>query len=248
MLQSSSLILGPFASTASPWTFGNQHICSFDGVLFVVGMTCVPYFSTTLAMYYYCKLYKNMTEDEILHKVEKKMHMFIFPFVLIMNIYAVVANAINSAISGTVCTYATTPTGCKLNDDVVCDENLIPALILNIITVFIIPFASLAIIVSILSFLLWKIVWQELILPPYSSQSKTRTLSANIPNEEEQGEQQVRVPFYRHIMNFYEAKFTHQPHIIMQRQHLPPHLQFGKHCVKIEAKDSTFLQTPTRKK
>ena len=32
MLQSLSLILGPFASTISPWTLSNQRFCSFDGI------------------------------------------------------------------------------------------------------------------------------------------------------------------------------------------------------------------------
>ncbi|GFH52584.1 hypothetical protein CTEN210_09060 [Chaetoceros tenuissimus] len=167
MFQSLSLILGPFAATNSPWTLGNQELCNFQGLMFVAGTTGVPFYSAGLAVYYFCRLYKNMSEERIFHKVEKKMHIFIFYFVLLINVFALVKLAINSGTTATTCAYAATPTGCRLQDDVECDENMDTALVLRIIVLIIFPFASLVVIVTLLSLLLWKIAFRERILPPH---------------------------------------------------------------------------------
>ena len=65
-----------------------------------------------------------MSEERIFHKVEKTMHIFFFYFVLLINVFALAKFTINSGTTATTCTYAATPTGCRLQDDVECDENM----------------------------------------------------------------------------------------------------------------------------
>lgn len=170
MLQSFGSLVGPFAvaTNHSHWSLGNQPFCTFAGLILGVGATGVLLYSPLLAFYYFCKLHRNMSEDEIFCKVEMKAHFFIIGFIAIVNAYALVMNAINSATSGTLCTYAATPTNCRFmdDDDIECDANMMPALLLNVVTAVIIPFLSLAIIISVLSFLLCKILWRERVLPP----------------------------------------------------------------------------------
>mmetsp|Transcript_10200 Transcript_10200/g.12923 ORF Transcript_10200/g.12923 Transcript_10200/m.12923 type:complete len:504 (-) Transcript_10200:156-1667(-) len=172
MIQSISSLMGPFAvNFLSPWSLGQKGFCTFDGLLLVVGSTGVLFYSPLLTMYYYCKLHLNMEEEEIYHKVEKKVHWFTVIFIVCLNTYALAVDAINSATNGTGCTYAATPTACRVIPGLDCDSNEKPALALNIITAIIIPFLSLFLIVSLLSFLLWKISFRERILPPSSLES-----------------------------------------------------------------------------
>ena len=168
MLQSFGSLVGPFAvvTNHSHWSLGSQPFCTFAGLILGVGATGVLLYSPLLAFYYFCKLHRNMSEDEIFHKVEMKAHFFIFGFITIVNAYALVTKAINSATSGTLCTYAATPTNCRFMDDTECDANMMPALLLNVVTAIIIPFASLFVIISVLSFLVCKILWRERVLPP----------------------------------------------------------------------------------
>lgn len=187
MLQSLGLLVGPFAVATkhTHWSLGNQPLCTFAGLILGVGVTGVLLYSPLLAFYYFCKLHRNMSEDEIFRKVEMKAHFFIFGFIVIVNAYALVMNAINSATSGTLCTYAATPTNCRFIDDIECDANMMPVLLLNVVTAVIIPFLSLAVIISVLSFLLCKILWRERVLPPSSNHANnnlvlTRSLDHNV--------------------------------------------------------------------
>lgn len=191
MIQSLSSLLGPFAVTfLSPWSLDQKGFCTFDGLLLVVGSTGVLFYSPLLAMYYYCKLHLNFSEEEIYHKVEKKMHFVTVGFIIILNAYALAVDAINSATNGTGCTYAATPTACRMIPGLDCDANEKPALALNVITAIIIPFLSLFLIIALLSFLLWKIAFREKILPPSSldtirERQEQRTIElADTPSDE----------------------------------------------------------------
>jgi hypothetical protein len=191
MIQSLSSLMGPFAVTfLSPWSLDQKGFCTFDGLLLVVGSTGVLFYSPLLAMYYYCKLHLNFSDEEIFYKVEKKMHFVTIGFIIILNAYALAVDAINSATNGTGCTYAATPTACRMIPGLDCDDNEKPALALNVITAIIIPFLSLFLIIALLSFLLWKIAFREKILPPSSldtirERQEQRTIElANTPSDE----------------------------------------------------------------
>lgn len=183
--------MGPFAvQFLSPWSLHQKGFCTFDGLLLVVGSTGVLFYSPLLAMYYFCKLHVNFSEKEIYHKVEKKMHFITIGFIIILNAYALAVDAINSATNGTGCTYAATPTACRMIPGLDCDDNEKPALALNVITAIIIPFMSLFLIIALLSFLLWKISFREKILPPSSldtirERQQERTIElADTPSDE----------------------------------------------------------------
>ena len=66
-MQSLSIVLGPFINDAAVpmahWAIGNKLSCQVDGLLFALGTTATPLYSTSLSIYYYCKLYKKMAND-----------------------------------------------------------------------------------------------------------------------------------------------------------------------------------------
>ena len=182
ILQSLSAFLGPFLNVSNtvPWAYlavGNKHTCRLDGFLFAIGSGAAPMYSCCLSIYYYCKLYKKMSNEAFAYKIERWLHIIIISFLLISNIFALVANTFNGSVTGAYCTYAVLPTGCRQRPDIFGECNASPdpntVTILTLLNSVIVPAISMIVAVLLLSVLLWKIVAQEKIF------SNTTTSSGN---------------------------------------------------------------------
>ncbi len=165
ILQSFGLLVGPFMIPAGVpqafWSIGNEATCVIDGLIFSFGSSWVPMYSAALSIYYYCKLYKNMTDEQFYYKVERKMHIFIVLFMVILNIVGLSKNTFNTATTGTMCTYAATPLRCRYLPNMDCDANADTVMILATITSMVIPFTCLGVIIICLSLILWQITIRE---------------------------------------------------------------------------------------
>jgi len=128
ILQSFALIVGPFAVPSSVrqalWGHGNHFTCVASGFLLKFSQPHLYTFS--LCFYYLCRLWMNMTDKEFSRKIEWMMHSFIIVYGLSVATVAFATQSINSAASGTLCTTAPLPTGCRQNPEIfgVCDPVL----------------------------------------------------------------------------------------------------------------------------
>ena len=115
MMQSLSIVLGPFINDAAVpqalWAIGNKHSCRFNGFLFWLGGIAAPLYSSSLSIYYYCKLYRKMSNDAFAFRIERWMHIIIIAPLIAMNFIALAKNIFNSSANGSQCVYAVVPTG-----------------------------------------------------------------------------------------------------------------------------------------
>ena len=167
ILQCIGLILGPFTIPVSTsqgfWAFGDRASCSFSGSLFTFGFAWSPMYTMALVIYYFFKLHKNMTDFRFANFIEKYLHLIFIAFMFICQTIALTNDAINSNVIGTFCLYSATPVGCRQAPNVFgeCDDNKDLITNLNLAVVISVPFICLTCIVSILSFLLYKIAARE---------------------------------------------------------------------------------------
>lgn len=184
ILQSCGLLVGPFMTPTSVsqafWSVGNEATCVIDGLIFSFGSTWVPMYSAALSIYYYCKLYKHMTDDQFYYKVERKMHIFIILFMVTLNILALSKKTFNTATSATLCTYAATPLRCRYIPSMDCDANAGPVKVLSTISTLVIPFTCLVVIIVCLSLISWQITIRERI---FSNQQVIATKACDTKNK-----------------------------------------------------------------
>lgn len=182
VLQSLALVIGPFAvPTGLPqakWAVGNKSSCAFDGLLLTYGIAWAPLYSCGLSTYYFYKLKRNMTDHQFEEKIERKLHFaFIFP-IICCNLYALASDAINPAVTGSACLYATTPTGCRQQPDIYgeCDENETSSFVLNLIVLTIIPAVSLVVVIALFTSIFWHIRLREKMFPLPKKPSERNTV------------------------------------------------------------------------
>ncbi|GFH52696.1 hypothetical protein CTEN210_09172 [Chaetoceros tenuissimus] len=182
MMQSLSIVLGPFINDAAVsqarWAIGNEHSCRLNGLLLALGSTAVPLYSCSLSIYYYCKLYKKMTNERFWSNIERWMHIIIITSIAVMNIIALSLNLFNSGVNGSLCFYAAAPTGCAQNPEIYGECNSSPHL--GTVRIFTLISAltyvlCMALVVLFLSFLLWKIVATEKIFSMKANSTNVTT-------------------------------------------------------------------------
>lgn len=192
ILQSLALVIGPFAVPRglpqAKWAAGNKSSCAFDGLLLTYGIAWAPLYSCGLSIYYFFKLKRNMTDEQFMEKIERKLHfVFIFP-IICCNLYALASDAINPAVTGSACIYATTPTGCRQQPDVYgeCDDNETPSFVLGLIVLTIIPAVSLVVVIALFASIFWHIRLREKMfpLPKKPSERTTAMRDPSDPNLE----------------------------------------------------------------
>ena len=115
IIQSSSLIIAPFAipaSDISPFGVGSQGTCSAQG--FVVDVTghTLPVYACAISYFYCCKLHRNMSNKEFSRRREWLAHFSGLTFGLIVGTIAIATESMNPYITGTFCSYATSPRDC----------------------------------------------------------------------------------------------------------------------------------------
>lgn len=121
MLHSFSLSAGVVLLTPNDapqfarWGIGNENTCVFDGILLYSGIQLSPMYIGFLCFYLYCKTKHKIPDEVFKQKFEIKIHIFILAVVTTFNVVAISFNAFNLAPSGTVCSLAARPTGCKFS-------------------------------------------------------------------------------------------------------------------------------------
>mmetsp|Transcript_14567 Transcript_14567/g.22049 ORF Transcript_14567/g.22049 Transcript_14567/m.22049 type:complete len:556 (-) Transcript_14567:178-1845(-) len=122
VIQSLALLIGPFAVPKEaipelPWAVGNIVSCNIDGFLFVAGATVVPFYLLLLCLYYFCRLNLKMTDNNFSRKIETKAHIFIAPYAITINIWALLLKTFNPLPGyerqpGSACYIVSYPAGC----------------------------------------------------------------------------------------------------------------------------------------
>lgn len=183
MLQSIFITLGPFLTVSTVpqafWAVGNVSTCRLDGFLLALGSTAAPLYTCSLCIYYYCKLQKKMTNENIAFKVERWLHFIILTFVVATNTYALASNMFNTSTTGTFCLYAVTPSGCRQRPDLFGECNASPDLksvarivLMNLV---VLPIVSLCGTLVLFAILIYQIAVKEKIFstkPPKQSDKK----------------------------------------------------------------------------
>ena len=150
VMQSVALITAVFSTPESVpqaiWGMGNRATCAANGFFFCMGMGCMPMYFCAICYYYLCKLKKNMTDDAFSKGMEWKIHAFIILVNISICIAAIATKTMNSSVTGTFCTIATFPTGCRQQPELYgeCDEKIaFYSSILLPLSNLVIPFLSL---------------------------------------------------------------------------------------------------------
>ena len=119
-LLSIALLVGPFSAPSSVpqalWGLGNDTTCALDG--FVLKLSQPLMYSCLLCFYFLCRLCKTMSDREFNQRIEWKLHIFIILFGLVDAISCLLTGTLNTASSGTVCTTAPFPTGCRQRPEI----------------------------------------------------------------------------------------------------------------------------------
>lgn len=146
ILQSCSLIVGPFAVPSSQpqglWAVGNHQTCQANGFLFNFGSLSTPMYMFALCIYTALKIKKNMSDKMFSQKIEKAIHLIIILVAFSICVAGLATKSINSAVVGTYCTFTAFPVGCRQYPDMVgeCDPAIAKsAVILSLVGTIAIP-------------------------------------------------------------------------------------------------------------
>ena len=130
IFQSSSLLFGPLAVPKSVphalFAVGNVSTCQISGLAFSVGAISTQMYTLLLSYYCLCKVTRrNMSDNAFNLKVERKVHVFILLYNLILCAGAVASKALNHRMKGTFCALVSNPPGCFINSELYgeCDES-----------------------------------------------------------------------------------------------------------------------------
>lgn len=108
ILQSSALLLGPLAvpRDASPDFFmakGNIYTCTLDGIVFLSGAYGVPFYMLALCFSFLFKIKHNMKDKDFLQKYDKKIHIFVTVWTIVICTGSTWSKNIYATQSGSFC-------------------------------------------------------------------------------------------------------------------------------------------------
>jgi G protein-coupled glucose receptor regulating Gpa2. len=125
IIQSSSIITGPFASPAETpyafWARGNTATCNVNGFMFSIGFTAVPMYVLALGVYYLCKLKRRMRDEVFRAKYEIWIHSFIIVWHLATNVISLCTKTFNPEVSGSYCFPNEYPANCNISPEIYGD-------------------------------------------------------------------------------------------------------------------------------
>ncbi len=181
-----AILTGPFMVRSdipqALWGVGNASTCNINGFLALLGMTAVPMYTLCLCIYYVCKIKGKMTDEQFARKIEKKMHIFIIVFNVVIYLIAMGMGAINPGVMGNVCSAAAYPTGCRQYPEYFgeCDPfKAEVAHIFIIISSILVPVLCLMGIIVCMGMLFWNVLMMDQIFGRRSSQAEEQRDSSN---------------------------------------------------------------------
>ena len=115
VVQSLAILTGPFAppkgAVFNPWAMGNTVTCNINGFMATNAFSFVPMYTTSLCIYYVCKLTRRMSDEVFATRVEWILHVGIFLFNCTLTTTALALDSYNPSTSG-FCYYMKYPMGC----------------------------------------------------------------------------------------------------------------------------------------
>uniref|UniRef100_A0A7S3Q347 G-protein coupled receptors family 1 profile domain-containing protein n=1 Tax=Chaetoceros debilis TaxID=122233 RepID=A0A7S3Q347_9STRA len=132
MLQSLALIMGPWMLPVSSneydktWGVGNESTCRMNGFMLTIGSQSMCLYIGLLCTYYLCNQKYRMTDDQFYYKIERKSHVFIVIYVLMIASTHLLFNTFHPYPQANNCLNSNTPRGCEFVPDLVgeCDERV----------------------------------------------------------------------------------------------------------------------------
>lgn len=125
VISSLGMLTGPFMAPTgvdqAKWAIGNNATCKVTGSFVTFGSGCTPLYVCALCFYCMCKIRKHMSDSEFATKIEFKLHAVIILFNLCMVIAAQIKESIALSLVGSMCLFASTPTGCRQNPELYGD-------------------------------------------------------------------------------------------------------------------------------
>mmetsp|Transcript_16121 Transcript_16121/g.30449 ORF Transcript_16121/g.30449 Transcript_16121/m.30449 type:complete len:465 (-) Transcript_16121:3122-4516(-) len=117
MIQSFAVVIGPFfvpkeCIYSSSWAIGNIRTCELQGFLITFGAATTCMYTLFLCVYYFCKIKKNMSDNNVRNKFEGRMHPVIFLLNFTVCIAALVTKTYNPLAGGGTCHFVRNPIGC----------------------------------------------------------------------------------------------------------------------------------------
>lgn len=164
------------------WAIGNRSSCVFDGAIFLAGSCWVPLFTASLAIYYYCKISKKMTNEQFVNRVEEWLIIFNLFFVFTILFVVIATGALQTIETGVLCMIK--PSHMIDSDNIYKDTMAV----LKSLSFIVIPIASMGAILVSLSLLLREThVKQQLF--SFSISNDSREEEQQQGKEEEEQEQ-----------------------------------------------------------
>ncbi|GFH61562.1 predicted protein [Chaetoceros tenuissimus] len=160
VLQSLGILLGPFLvekekAEIALWAVGNRASCVFDGIIFLAGACWVPLFTASLALYYYCKMSKRMSNEQFVIRVGEWLIIFNLFFVLTILFVVVSTGALQTIETGVLCMIKPSH---MIDSDNIYKGTMA---VLKALSFIAIPVASMGVILISLSLLLREIYVKE---------------------------------------------------------------------------------------
>ncbi|GFH61600.1 hypothetical protein CTEN210_18076 [Chaetoceros tenuissimus] len=123
ILYSLAFITGPFmAKKTNPqalWAVSDSNIaCAVNGFFFTVGATASLLYYASLCYFYYCKISKQMNDEEFKRRYEKKIHIMIGVICIASSCVSFALNTLHTYPTGTFCSNTTTPAGCNQQPEI----------------------------------------------------------------------------------------------------------------------------------
>jgi hypothetical protein len=122
MIQSLSIILGPFAvpqdtPDAFLWAIGNTASCTAQGFLLNVVMVATPMYTFGLSIYFLLRVKYGISREDFAAVVEWKWHTVTLLWNLVGNAYALFTKSFNASRAGSLCMVESLPLFCDLDPE-----------------------------------------------------------------------------------------------------------------------------------
>jgi len=128
LLLSLSLLTGPLSTPKSVpqafWSIGSDLTCKMNGIGVNLGVISTPLYTLFVAYYCLCKVKSSMTDAEFSSRIEWKLHTLIVIANLAACFAVLFTKSLNSNASGSFCTIAAVPAGCRQRPQIFgeCEE------------------------------------------------------------------------------------------------------------------------------
>lgn len=128
IMQSFAIFSGPFAVptyvSQALWAAGNGATCRLNGFVLSTGQNCTVMYTLFYCYFSTCKIVWGISDEDFIHKMEWKVHIFIFVSNMSFLTAVLLMNSFHSSVNGQLCTIGAEPAGCRQRPDLFgeCDE------------------------------------------------------------------------------------------------------------------------------